>query len=531
VHGLDFSGDEKTTSEYQLPKSVIKWAALGLLLTSAVVIAISILSGVKSSDLTKLGYLTFALAVGVSASRLLVQILRFRVITLGLAGDPKPDLSGLALTRVASEFVSLSTPATSMGVFIRTAWLKGKGIDGGRALSIGYFEVLIEIYVGAGLALIAAVYALSRGAVAIGSTIFLIATVLIVGYTVVFIIPALKGIKVPHFVFTFSRYLVGGPRAEDLYLRAVVGSLNFSLSARAIVSRSALPVVIKAVGLTIIEDFLAGAALWIILNASGLKIDLISSTLTAYGVVAIAQIPVTIGGAGITEFTMKSYLTTVYGFSSWAPIVLWRIATYQVLLAITGIVFIFFIRKATRGSNKTSQKTGSDVIANKAPGLTAVGVEKEVVKLETRYGAVKTFRFAISGAVGFGVTEIVLTIGLLIFYGKLSLPHASFASPALLGLDVLSLVIGVSASFLINERITVHVPKTVRSEEANRFKRLLRFQGVSGVGNTGIILVQLVLLATLEVSPLLGTIIGAVVTYPIVYLISIKYVWKAYRSK
>jgi putative flippase GtrA len=367
--------------------------------------------------------------------------------------------------------------------------------------------------------------------VAIGSTIFLIATVLIVGYTVVFIIPALKGIKVPHFVFTFSRYLVGGPRAEDLYLRAVVGSLNFSLSARAIVSRSALPVVIKAVGLTIIEDFLAGAALWIILNASGLKIDLISSTLTAYGVVAIAQIPVTIGGAGITEFTMKSYLTTVYGFSSWAPIVLWRIATYQVLLAITGIVFIFFIRKATRGSNKTSQKTGSDVIANKAPGLTAVGVEKEVVKLETRYGAVKTFRFAISGAVGFGVTEIVLTIGLLIFYGKLSLPHASFASPALLGLDVLSLVVGVSASFLINERITVHVPKTVRSEEANRFKRLLRFQGVSGVGNTGIILVQLVLLATLEVSPLLGTIIGAVVTYPIVYLISIKYVWKAYRSK
>jgi len=108
--GLDFLGDEKTSSEYQLPKSVMKWIALGLLLTSAVVIAISILSGVKFSDLTKLGYVTFALAAGVTASRLLVQILRFRVITLGLAGDPKPNLSGLALTRVASEFVSLSTP-------------------------------------------------------------------------------------------------------------------------------------------------------------------------------------------------------------------------------------------------------------------------------------------------------------------------------------------------------------------------------------------------------------------------------------
>jgi hypothetical protein len=190
-------GDETPMSEYQLPKSVMKWVALGLLLTSAVVIAISILSGVKLSDLTKLGYLTFALAAGVCASKLLVQILRFRVITLGLAGDPKPNTSGLALTRVASEFVSLSTPATSMGVFIRTAWLKGKGIDGGKALAIGYFEALIEIYVGAGLAIVAAVYVLTKGAVVLGSTIFLVATVLILGYTVIFIVPALKASRSP----------------------------------------------------------------------------------------------------------------------------------------------------------------------------------------------------------------------------------------------------------------------------------------------------------------------------------------------
>jgi hypothetical protein len=47
---------EKTTTEYQLPKSVMKWVALGLVLSSAVVIIISICSGVTLSDLTKLGY-------------------------------------------------------------------------------------------------------------------------------------------------------------------------------------------------------------------------------------------------------------------------------------------------------------------------------------------------------------------------------------------------------------------------------------------------------------------------------------------
>jgi uncharacterized membrane protein YbhN (UPF0104 family) len=121
-------------------------------------------------------------------------------------------------------------------------------------------------------------------------------------------------------------------------------------------SRSNLPVVVKSVCLTIVEDFLAGTALWIVLNASGLKIDLVSATLAAYGVVAIAQIPVTIGGAGITELTMKSYLTAIYGFSSWAPIVLWRIASYQVLLAVTGIVFLVFMRKATANSRKAPPK-------------------------------------------------------------------------------------------------------------------------------------------------------------------------------
>jgi uncharacterized protein (TIRG00374 family) len=351
-----------STSEYQLPKSVLKWAALGLVVSSAVVIAISIFSGVKFSDLTALGYLTFGLAAGVSASRLVVQVVRFRVITVGLAGDPRPNLNGLALTRVASEFVSLSTPATSMGVFVRTAWLKGKGIDGGRALSIAYFEILIEIYVGAGLAILAAVFAISTGAWAVGSTILLVATVLIVGYTVIFVIPAVRGIKVPHFLFTISRYLIGGPRADDLYVRAVVGSLNFSLSARAIVSREALPVAVEAVGLTIVEDFLAGTALWLVLNAAGLKIDLFYSTLAAYGVVAIAQIPVTIGGAGITELTMKSYLTTVYKFSTWAPIVLWRIATYQVMLAVTGIVFLLFMRKATAHSREAPPKAALEGI-------------------------------------------------------------------------------------------------------------------------------------------------------------------------
>ena len=347
---------------FHLPKSFVRWVAVGLVLSTAVIIIISLISGVKFSDFERIGFLSFGLCAAASAVRLLVQIERFRVITVGLAENPKMDLSGLALTRVSSEFISISTPASGTGVFLRTAWLSGKGVTAGKALWIGYFEVLIEVYVGCTLGFGAAAYAFLKGAVLLGSTISVISLVVITGYTILFIIPARRAIKIPHFVFTIAKYLVGGPKATALYLNAVVGSVNFSVSARAILTRSKIPVALKAVALTVIENLLDGVALWFVLNAAGLKIDPLLSTIVVFGVDTITQLPISIGGAGITEVTMQGYLTTVFGFSSWASIVIWRVATYQVLLAITGIVFLFFVRKNTSHAEKPREvKSQKDI--------------------------------------------------------------------------------------------------------------------------------------------------------------------------
>lgn len=349
---------EKPPPGYGLPKSVLRWVAVGLVVSTAVVIIISVFSGVTLSDLARLGYLPFGLAAAASVARLFVQNMRFRVVAVGLSGDSKLDLSGAAIARMSSEFIAISTPSEIGGPVLRAAWLSGKGVDGGKSLWIGYFEVLIEIYVGAGLGLIAAGYALLKGAVVLGSTIAVIATVLIVGYTLVFIVPALRSLKVPHYVFSLASFLLGGPRATSLYVRAVVGSLNFSVAARAIMNRNNLPVLVKAVGLTILEDILEGVALWLVLNAAGLKIDIFSSTIAAFGALTIAAIPISIGGSGLTELSMQSYLSLVYGFSSWAAVVLWRIASFQVVLVVTGIAFLLLTRTAT--APKKVDITGSE---------------------------------------------------------------------------------------------------------------------------------------------------------------------------
>lgn len=348
---------KKSTADFRLPRSVLRWVAVGLAVSTAVVVIIALFSGVTLLDLARLGYLPFGLAAAVSAARLFVQIMRFRVITVGLAGDSKLDMRGLATVRMASEFLSLSTPAMIGGPVLRATWLSGKGVNDGKALWVGYFEVILDVYVGSALALISAWFAFTRGATILGSTIALIAAILITGYTVIFIVPAIKTIKVPHSMFTLAVFLVGGPRATNFYLRAVVGSLNFSLAARAIMNRNTRPMLVKAVGLTIIEDSLAGTALWLVLNAAGLKIDFLSATFVTFGALTIAAIPISIGGSGLTELTVQSYISLVYGFSSWAAVILWRIATYQVPLVITGVIFLLFVRKATKPTSKVQQKT------------------------------------------------------------------------------------------------------------------------------------------------------------------------------
>jgi glycosyltransferase 2 family protein len=344
-----------------LPKSVLRWVAVGLVVSSSVVGIITILSGITLSDLARLGYLPFALAAAASLARLLVQNVRFRLIASTLADDPRPNLSGAEIARMGSEFVALSTPSMIGGELVRAAWLSGKGVDVGKALWIGYLEILMDVYVGSALALISAEFAFSKGATAIGASILVVVLVLVTGYTIFFLIPALRGIpKIPHKIFVFLAFLIGGERARHLEVVAQERARTFSLAASSILRRDALPLILKTTGLTMIQVVLSGVALWFILTAAGLKIDLFSSTLVAGGTSAIAAIPISIGGSGVVELTILAYLSSVYGFSSWAAIVLWRIASFQVVLAVTGIAFLLLTHKSTKKvrPEKRVEKTG-----------------------------------------------------------------------------------------------------------------------------------------------------------------------------
>jgi glycosyltransferase 2 family protein len=360
------SSRTEPTTGFQLTGSAMRWMAVGLIISSAVVVIISVFSGVSLSDFATIGILPFGLAAAASVAELLIGVVRFRMVAKGVAKNPRLNLDGISNVKLASEFLSLTTPSYTGGFLLSTAWLSKRGVEHGDAVWIGYFEILIQVYVSSAVEGVAAAYALSKGAVMIASTLTAVSLCSALAFTAIFLIPGLRGVTLPHSIFRLAARVVGPARAKRLERGAQKDTRKFSSAARALLHRESLPLVAKTVGLTVVEALLSGLALWFVIVAAGLKIDVFSSTLVAYSVIAIGTLPISIGGSGITELVMKYYLFSVYGFSSWAAIVLWRIASYQVLLGVSGIAFLILMRRAMSSAPNTPTREAREIaVANR----------------------------------------------------------------------------------------------------------------------------------------------------------------------
>ncbi len=335
------------TQSYGLSRRVFRWIAIGLATSSSALI-ISTVSGVRMADLTRLGFLPFALAAIAATTRLGVQVFRFKLVVRGFAGLPDGSLKGSSTVRVASEFVALSTPSNIGGVILRAAWLSSKSVQPGRSVWIGYVETLMDMYVASVLAFTAAAFAFLRGAPWIGSSILLVGGIIVIGNSVAVLIVVMRAsLTVPSRIFRILSRFLGQDRTDRIEAAVQEGTHTFGIAAKALFNRDRVPLALKGFTLTIMDATLSGMALWIILSNAGLKIDLFSSMFIAFGVGTLASLPVSIGGSGLSELAMQTYLATVYGFYSWAAVIVWRIATYHALLAVTGVVFVWLMMKVT----------------------------------------------------------------------------------------------------------------------------------------------------------------------------------------
>ena len=135
-------------------------------------------------------------------------------------------------------------------------------------------------------------------------------------------------------------------------------------------------------------------------------------------------------------------------------------------------------------------------------------------------------KFAMVSGIGFLVSEAILAVEVLAYYHTTKVPSVASASVTILGMDVVAFVVGVTVAFFLNERFTAAVPREQRARDwKSVLFRWAKYQLAALLGNAILIGVQLALLGEFSVSPLAGTIIGAAISFPVSYIVSMRFVW------
>ena len=139
--------------------------------------------------------------------------------------------------------------------------------------------------------------------------------------------------------------------------------------------------------------------------------------------------------------------------------------------------------------------------------------------------AVKVLQFGLASALGFVVAEAILIIGVIAIFRAVDVPGFAASSRTILGLDILAFGIGVTVAFAINEKVTFTRREVVGNGKKSRIYRWGKYQVASLFGNVIIVFVQLMLLGLISLSPVIGNVAGAIVSYPMTYALSTHFVW------
>ena len=154
---------------------------------------------------------------------------------------------------------------------------------------------------------------------------------------------------------------------------------------------------------------------------------------------------------------------------------------------------------------------------------------KKLFDQAKKFGLFQVFKFAAATGIGFLVNEFILILGVVAIYHSTQVPGFENSSLIILGLDALALGIGDTVGFIINEHATVNGQGEQRRKgRVNWLVRWSKYQLATLLGNLMVVGVQLALLATISLSPIYGNIVGATVSYPVTYIVSMHFVWSVH---
>ena len=338
----------------------MNWRIIAIPATLIPILIIAIRFDIKFEDVLAIGIIPFILAVVSILIKLGLQGIKFAYIAHRYLGkfDSFWKLCGV---RIGSEFIKFTTPMFVGAEFVVIYYLHKKGVPPSKSTWIAIMDIVTEVFAGGLLSIMAGIFALMNGAYVLGALILGISITITSLWMVLFFLSSKRTFQVPKvFVSLAKRF---GKEKGAKY----IDQTNSWMEEVCTMSRNNLRTTESKKVFTI--SFLFSLASWsfygisfmIIAMGTGYIIDSFHSIMAVMGANAIGNLPITVGGSGLAEFSIIAFLNNLDPFNltipegtvAWDAVIGWRIATYYVPIVITWLLLV----KLTLSKIKKNEKS------------------------------------------------------------------------------------------------------------------------------------------------------------------------------
>ena len=320
----------------------MNWKLLALPVSIVPFVIIAVTFNVSIENLLAVGIIPFAGAAIAMACKLFTQGLKFNYLVKKFLGPVDVNWKTISV-RIGSEFVTSTTPSFVGGELVRIVWLNKKGVPVGKASWVTIIEIVTEVLVAGIFAITAAAFSFAYGAYIVGIAILAVSLPVTGVWSTLFFLSSKRTFQVPRWIYRIAAR-VGKERSQksidkvNLWMKEICDMSRQTLHTQQIKKAFAVSLIIS-----IFTWSFYGLSFMIIANGAGYVIDFFHALMATMASNAIGNIPVTIGGSGLTEFGIWAYLGHLNTLTfeatknslQWNIVIAWRIATYHVGLVIS----------------------------------------------------------------------------------------------------------------------------------------------------------------------------------------------------
>ncbi|MEM2785118.1 MAG: lysylphosphatidylglycerol synthase transmembrane domain-containing protein, partial [Candidatus Nitrosotenuis sp.] len=259
--------------------------------------------------------------------------------------------------RIGSEFVTMTTPMFVGGEVVRIYWMNKRGMSTAKASWVGIFEIVTEVLAAGFLSITAGIVAILSGYTVIGTIVLATATPIVGMWLGLFLISAKKIFQVPKWI---SDLIIKFRKEKGIhYLEKTNQWMTdiCTMSRENLRSKDAKKAFVVSTLISLVSWLVFGISFMLISSGTQHAVNALESIFAVMGGNAIGNLPVTVGGSGLTEFGVWAYLNHLSDFKlelpknsvDWNTIIAWRIATYQLPIPIAWFLLMkMALRKYTK---------------------------------------------------------------------------------------------------------------------------------------------------------------------------------------